>query len=133
VTLRRALLAVALIGALVIHLMWDVSLGIALLIFFVGWPIVGTMVTIDDDLPGGWSNPNGRVRPDWLEAPLWGQIVVGVAISVVGFAIDAGWRSPSGLRLWSLAIGVGSVGAALSTRRWWIAVGLLVALGALAG
>ena len=47
--------------------------------------------------------------------------------------IDAGWRSPPGLRLWSLAIGVGSVGAALSTRRWWIAVGLLVGLGALAG
>lgn len=132
-TLRRALLAGALIGALVIHWVWDVSLGIALLIFFVGWPIVGTIVTIDDDLPGGWSNPDGAARPDWLQAPFWGQIVVGVAISVVGFAIDAGWRSPPGLRLWSLAIGVGSVGAALSTRRWWIAVGLLVGLGALTG
>ena len=132
-TLRRVLLAVALIGALLIHVVWDVSLGIALLIFFVGWPIVGTMVTIDDDLPGGWSNPNGTSRPPWLGAPFWGQIVVGVAISVVGFAIDAGWRSPPGLRLWSLAIGVGSVGAALITRRWWIAVGLLVAIGALAG
>jgi hypothetical protein len=51
-----------------------------------------------------------------------------VAISVAGFAIDAGWRSSPGLRLWSLAIGVGSAGAALSTRRWWIVVGLLVAL-----
>jgi hypothetical protein len=56
---RRALLAVALIGALVVHLVWDVSLGIAQLIFFVGWPIVGAMVTIDDDLPG-WLEQPGR-------------------------------------------------------------------------
>jgi hypothetical protein len=56
------------------------------LIFFVGWPIVGTLVTIDVDLPGGWSNPDGTERPDWLEAPYWGQVVFGVAISVAGFA-----------------------------------------------
>ena len=133
VTVRRALLAVALFGALVIHVMGGIALGIALLIFFVGWPIVGTLVTLDDDLPGGWSNPDGSARPDWLEAPFWGQVVCGVAISLAGFALDAGWRSPTGLRLWSLAVGVGFLGAALSTRRWRFAVGMLMALGALAG
>lgn len=23
------------------------------------WPLIGFVVTVDDDLPGGWSNPDG--------------------------------------------------------------------------
>ena len=55
------LLAVAI--AISISLGW--SLGFVVLALFVGWPIVGTIVTIDDDLPGGWSNPDGKTRPEW--------------------------------------------------------------------
>ena len=56
-----------------------VGLGLGLALTFllggsggIGWcmlgvlivlPLVGVLVTIDDDLPGGWSNPNGRVKP----------------------------------------------------------------------
>jgi hypothetical protein len=45
------------------------------------------VVTLDDDLKGGWSNPDGRVRPPWLESPFSGQIVFGLAVTAVGFAI----------------------------------------------
>ena len=117
VTLTRVLLVVALAGSLIAHLIWGVSLGLAFLILFVGWPILGTLVTIDDDLPGGWSNPDGTRRADCLEAPFWGRIIVGAALSVIGFAIDAGWGSSAGMRLCLLAVCLGIVAAALTIRR----------------
>jgi hypothetical protein len=72
-----ALFVAALVGAIAVRLWFDLSLGVSLLIFFVGWPLVGTLVTLDDDLKGGWSNPDGTARPPWLETPFWGQIVIG--------------------------------------------------------
>jgi hypothetical protein len=58
------LMGVALVGAIVVHLALGLSVGVSLLIFFVGWPLVGTVVTLDDDLKGGWSNWDGTpVRP----------------------------------------------------------------------
>ena len=86
-----ALLAVAVGAAVTLHVYFGVSLGLALLIFFVGWPVLGTLITIDDDSKGGWSNPDGTVRPPWLQAPFWGQIIVGFALSSCGAAIDYGW------------------------------------------
>ena len=53
------LLAIAFVASIVVHFSFGLSLGLSFLIFFVGWPLVGTLVTIDDDLPGGWSNPDG--------------------------------------------------------------------------
>jgi hypothetical protein len=92
---------------------------------------VGTLVTIDDDLPGGWSNPDGTVRASWLRFPFWGQIFSGLAIAAVGFAIDAGWRSTAGAKFWLSAIADGFLGGALITRKWWPALGCSVGLGAL--
>jgi hypothetical protein len=31
-----------------------------------GWAAVGHLVTLDDDLSGGWSNPDGDSRAAWL-------------------------------------------------------------------
>jgi hypothetical protein len=55
------LLLIGLAGSLFVHFWFHVPLGFSLMIFFVGWPIGGTLVTIDDDLKGGWSNPDGTV------------------------------------------------------------------------
>ena len=44
---------------------FDWPLGIVALVLFVGWPVIGTLVTLDDDMPGGWSNPDGRAIPEW--------------------------------------------------------------------
>jgi hypothetical protein len=54
---------------------------LAALAAFVGWPLIGTLVTFDDDLPGGWSNPDGTQTPEWRTAPFWGRIVLGLAIA----------------------------------------------------
>lgn len=58
-------LAVLIIIAIAISISMDWPLGFVALALFVGWPIVGTIVTIDDDLPGGWNNPEGKATPEW--------------------------------------------------------------------
>ena len=116
-SLRKILLTIAFIGSLVVHFAFDVSLGVALLIFFVGWPIGGTLATIDDDLPGGWSNPDGSVRPPWREPAFWGQIVAGLSLSALGFAIDVGWNSRAGAPFWLIAFVGALVSAFLITRQ----------------
>ena len=99
-----ALVAVALGGAVAVHVYFGVSPGLAFLVFFVGWPVVGTLITIDDDMKGGWSNPDGTVRPPWLQAPFWGQIIVGLALSSCGAAIDCGWNTQTGGIFWAAGI-----------------------------
>jgi hypothetical protein len=47
----------------------------------VGWPVIGALVTADDDLPGGWNKPYGRARPYWRKAGFWAQISLGIAVS----------------------------------------------------
>jgi len=32
-----------------------------------GWAFIGHIITIDDDFPGGWSNPAGDERFPWVE------------------------------------------------------------------
>jgi hypothetical protein len=114
--LRVALVMVAIGGALAVHFALDVSLGLAFFVFFVGWPILGTLVTIDDDLPGGWSNPDGSVRPPWRRAPFWERIGGGVAISAAAFALEAVWQAPSSIKPWSAATVAALVSAALLKR-----------------
>lgn len=106
--------------SLALHVGLGLRWGTSFLVAFVGWPVIGTLVTLDDDSPGGWSNPDGRSVPDWLQAPFWGQIVAGLALSAVGFAIDAGWRSSEGLQFWLCAVAAGCLAAVLCTRRWWL-------------
>ena len=128
---RLALLVVACALASALYFFMGLSLGLSLLIVFVGWPLVGTLVTLGDDLPGGWSNPEGDIRPEWLQTPFWGQISAGLALSAAGRAIDLGWMSQPGGRYWVLAAAAAFLAAALVTRRWWLLLGFGVVLGAL--
>ena len=50
-------------------------------------------MTADDDLPDGWSNPDGKRRPDWLTARFWSQIFAGLAVAALVAALDANWQS----------------------------------------
>lgn len=75
--------------ALIVHFIFHVSLGWSMLGFLVGWPIVGLIVTADDDLPGGWSNPEGKTPPPWSYREFWGEFVLRGALSGIGFAADA--------------------------------------------
>jgi hypothetical protein len=95
-----ATFAALVVGAVAVHLYFSISLGLMLLALFVGWPLVGTLITIDDDFEGGWSNPDGKVRPPWLQVPFWGQIIAGLALSSCGAAIDFGWNTETGALFW---------------------------------
>jgi hypothetical protein len=55
----------------------------------VGWPIAGLLISADDDLPGGWSNPDGKTPPLWSYREFWGEFILRAALSGIGFAVDA--------------------------------------------
>jgi len=116
--------------------MWPVAitaalgLGFGLLLRFtsggspVGWsmvallvvlPLFGLLITIDDDLPGGWSNPDGKVRAPWLYWENWTEVASRGAISGVGFAIDAGWHTAQALPLW--IVGTSGIGVTVALHR----------------
>jgi len=57
--------------------------------FLVGWPIAGLLITADDDLSGGWSNPDGKTPPPWSYREFWGEFILRAALSGIGFAVDA--------------------------------------------
>lgn len=80
----------ALIGSLVLHYDFGLPLGPSLLVFFVGWPVVETLLTMKEGRQGGWTLPDGTVRPPWRRARFWGRIALGLALGAAGFAIDAG-------------------------------------------
>jgi len=81
---------------LVLHFAVGLGWGLSAFASFVGWPLVGTLVTADDDLPGGWSNPDGSIPPPWRTALFWGQILMGLGISAFVAAIEAGLRTSIG-------------------------------------
>ena len=66
----------------------SIPLAWAAFIAFLGWPIIGTFVTADDDLPGGWANPDGLAVPQWETAEFRGQLLGGAAIVALAFALQ---------------------------------------------
>ena len=54
----------------------------------VAWPLIGTLITIDDDLPGGWSNPDGKSVPEWRTLWWWADLLL-VRGALVMFAFVA--------------------------------------------
>jgi hypothetical protein len=91
------MLALALAVALILHFAFHLAWGWSTLSAFVGWPLIGTLITFDDDLPGGWSNPDGKRRPDWFTAPFWAQICAGLSISSFASILDIGLRNEVGV------------------------------------
>lgn len=64
---RRQVIWAALVvaaAAVALSLLWDVPY-IYTLIGFAAWTAVGHLITADDDLPGGWSNPDGTLPFPW--------------------------------------------------------------------
>lgn len=87
----------ALIGVVVLHFAVGVRWGISAFAILVGWPLIGTLVTLDDDLRGGWSNPDGAERLEWLMPQYWGRLSAGVAISSVITATNPNLRTSEGI------------------------------------
>lgn len=99
----------------ILHWIAHVQIGFAALIAFIGWPVIGTLVTIDDDLPGGFSNPDGTRTPDWERAEFWGKLTGRAAIVCFAFLFQIGLQVEGAgyLVLW------GIVCAALSFALLW--------------
>jgi len=102
--LVRGLLILLGIVAIVVHQATGLSLGLLWLALFVGWPLVGTLITLDDDLPGGWSNPDGAAVPPWRDAAFGAQLVFGLAAAAIGFAHDGRWRTLREMLLLAVAV-----------------------------
>ena len=59
------LLGVIAIAVVMIASVSGWPIGYVALVIFVGWPVLGTIITMDDDLPGEWDNPDGNATPEW--------------------------------------------------------------------
>jgi hypothetical protein len=45
---------------------------------FAVWTFVGHLITIDDDAPDGWSNPDGSIPFPWAELAIKASILLGL-------------------------------------------------------
>lgn len=81
---------VALCLALTLYYFLNLAFGLLLLVFFVIAPLGGVLATADDDLPGGWSNPDGRTKPFWLTAKFWALVLLRASLVGLGSVIDVG-------------------------------------------
>ena len=104
---------ISLLGGLAAHQIKGVSVGWVMFGLLVILPLMGLFITLDDDLPGGWSNPNGDIPPPWKHRDFWGVLLLRTSMSWVGFAIDHGWNSSDGAIFWAIAILGGGVGVFL--------------------
>lgn len=72
---------------------------------------MGTFITSDNDLPGGWANPDGTATPVWETLEFWGQLLGGGAIVSTAFAIQLRFST----QLLPYLLVLAFVSAALST------------------
>src|SRR5437762_2496300 len=93
----------------------NVPVGISMLTILVVLPLVGVLVTIDDDLPGGFSNPDGTTPGPWRDWENWADIGCRAAISGIGFSIDKGIWSVAGVAL--LLLGIAAIAGASKVHR----------------
>lgn len=82
-------------------------IGPIMVLLLVVLPVVGILTTIDDDLPGGFNNPEGKARSPgpWRRWENWADLAIRAALCGIGFAIDAGWRTPAAIVPWIFGIG----------------------------
>jgi hypothetical protein len=93
------------------------NLSVTALALFVGWPLVGTLITIDDDFPGGWSNPDGKARPEWKTAIWWADILLcRGAFVVAAAAFDARADERQTIELIAAAVAMAATGFPLVIR-----------------
>ena len=97
---------VASLLAVVAHFGYGWSFGLVSLLIVLGLPMFGLLITLDDDLPGGFSNPDGDVPPPWHFREFWGEIILRASLGSVGFAVEYGWTTrESGLSICFAAAG----------------------------
>src|SRR5262245_57431792 len=81
-----ALGLVVITTSLILSRIWHVPY-IFTLIAFAAWAFFGHLVTADDDLRGGWSNPDGTQPFPWRELVVKGAILAILCAVVVLFPV----------------------------------------------
>jgi hypothetical protein len=89
---------------LALHIFFRFPLGLTALIILIGWPLVGMFITADDDLPGGWSNPDGTVPPPWKNAGFWALVLFRLALALALCAMGEGWKTAGAVLFWLLCV-----------------------------
>jgi hypothetical protein len=92
------------LGLILPHVGGGDPLGMAMLVVLVALPLLGVLVTIDDDLPGDFSNSDGKTPPPWSQWENAPDVVSRAAMSGIGFALDAGWRVPGAAIPWVIGL-----------------------------
>jgi hypothetical protein len=72
--------------AIVLSLVWHVPY-IFTVIGFAVWAFVGHLVTADEDVPGGWSNPDGSLPFPWAELAIKALVLAALCILAIQFPI----------------------------------------------
>lgn len=82
-------------------------IGPIMLLLLVVLPVVGILTTIDDDFPGGFNSPKQKVRSQrpWKCWENWADLAIRGALCGIGFALDAGWRTPAATLPWVFGVG----------------------------
>ena len=60
-----------------LSLIWKVPY-LYTVIGFAVWAFVGHLITIDDDAPGGWNNPDGSIPFPWTELAIKAAVLLGL-------------------------------------------------------
>lgn len=68
------MLAMVCSTAVILSLIWKVSY-LYTAIGFAVWAFAGHLITSDDDVSGGWSNPDGRIPFPWAELAIKGAVL----------------------------------------------------------
>jgi hypothetical protein len=110
--------AMASVVTLVLHFAVGLGFGVSAFVAFLGWPLLGTLVTADDDLPGGWSNPDGDITPPWRTSPFWCQLAGGCGVSAFITALEVGVLTPTGIGFACVGLVAGSIAVVVLRRHF---------------
>ena len=92
-------------------------LGYTALAVFVAWPLIGTLITIDDDLRGGFSNPDGSVTPPWLVLENWGHLAFRGALAALAFVVEFARSGSAYVMPLACAVALAALGCVLAYGR----------------
>ena len=62
--------------AVLARVFFDLPAWAVLAVLVIGWPLFGTIITIDDDMPGGFSNSDDKAVPEWRTLWWWSDLVL---------------------------------------------------------
>lgn len=90
--IRQWLVAFVMVFAVGVAIALSKLWGVAYIFTAIGFSalvLLGHLVTIDDDLPGGWSNPDGTVPFPWRNLLIKGLVLVGLCLLALFPAVRA--------------------------------------------